>query len=70
MRLLRGSYDLLNKGNYPVFLKTKGIDHSRHPVGEELKRVKAYFDKIKEAEDPATRESTTEFNLDVPFLIP
>ena len=38
-----------------VFLKTKGLDPSKHPVSEELKRVKSYFDKIRAAENPVTR---------------
>ncbi|KAF8323245.1 hypothetical protein DL93DRAFT_2070848 [Clavulina sp. PMI_390] len=38
-----------------VYLKTKGLDPQQHPVSEELRRVKSYFDKIKEAENPATR---------------
>lgn len=50
---LRGS----DSRGYEVFLKTKGLDPSKHPVSEELKRVKTYFDKIKEAEDPARRMS-------------
>lgn len=38
-----------------VYLKTKGLDPSKHPVNEELRRVKSYFDKIKETENPAAR---------------
>ena len=46
---------LRNPFSIAVFLKTKGLDPSKHPVSEELKRVKSYFDKIKAAENPAAR---------------
>ncbi|THG99876.1 hypothetical protein EW026_g2567 [Hermanssonia centrifuga] len=36
-----------------IYLKTRGIDPKAHPVIAELDRVRQYFDKIKDAEDPA-----------------
>ncbi|KAF8273035.1 hypothetical protein EI94DRAFT_1564974, partial [Lactarius quietus] len=39
-----------------VYLKTKGLDPKTHPVVTELERVRQYFDKIKDAEDPAKRQ--------------
>ncbi|KAI0049277.1 C1D-domain-containing protein [Auriscalpium vulgare] len=39
-----------------IYLKTQGIDPKTHPVIAELDRVRQYFDKIKEAEDPAKRQ--------------
>lgn len=44
-----------------VYLKTKGLDPSKHPVSQELQRVKSYFDKIKDAENPATRRYSLQF---------
>ncbi|KAH9949385.1 hypothetical protein B0H21DRAFT_728722 [Amylocystis lapponica] len=38
-----------------IYLKTKGIDPKTHPVIQELDRIRQYFDKIKNAEDPAKR---------------
>ncbi|EIM83619.1 uncharacterized protein STEHIDRAFT_149083 [Stereum hirsutum FP-91666 SS1] len=38
-----------------IYLKTRGIDPKTHPVIAELDRIRQYFDKIKEAEDPAKR---------------
>ncbi|KAK7058598.1 hypothetical protein VNI00_002234 [Paramarasmius palmivorus] len=38
-----------------IYLKSRGIDPKTHPVIPELERVKIYFDKIKNAESPATR---------------
>ncbi|TDL28159.1 C1D-domain-containing protein [Rickenella mellea] len=40
-----------------IYLKTRGMDPKTHEVVAELNRVKAYFEKIKEAEDPAKRRS-------------
>ncbi|KAH9004140.1 hypothetical protein EDB86DRAFT_3062472 [Lactarius hatsudake] len=39
-----------------VYLKTKGLDPKTHPVVAELDRVRQYFDKIKDSEDPAKRQ--------------
>ncbi|KAI9444913.1 hypothetical protein H4582DRAFT_1806483 [Lactarius indigo] len=39
-----------------VYLKTKGLDPKTHPVIAELDRVRQYFDKIKDSEDPAKRQ--------------
>lgn len=39
-----------------VYLKTKGLDPKTHPVITELDRVRQYFDKIKDSEDPAKRQ--------------
>ncbi|KAH9065854.1 hypothetical protein EDB87DRAFT_1574294 [Lactarius vividus] len=39
-----------------VYLKTKGLDPKTHPVVVELDRVRQYFDKIKDSEDPAKRQ--------------
>ncbi|KZT08565.1 uncharacterized protein LAESUDRAFT_648791 [Laetiporus sulphureus 93-53] len=41
-----------------IYLKTKGVEPKTHPVVEELARIRQYFDKIKDAENPAKR--TTE----------
>ncbi|KZT53775.1 hypothetical protein CALCODRAFT_486077 [Calocera cornea HHB12733] len=35
-----------------MYLKCKGIDANEHPVAGELSRLKAYFRKVKEAENP------------------
>ncbi|KAI0828907.1 hypothetical protein BC628DRAFT_1178282 [Trametes gibbosa] len=40
-----------------IYLKTRGIDPKTHPVVAELDRVKQYFDKIKNAEDPEKRNT-------------
>ncbi|KAI9460473.1 hypothetical protein BJY52DRAFT_256338 [Lactarius psammicola] len=39
-----------------VYLKTKGLDPKTHPVVAELNRVRQYFDKIQDSEDPAKRQ--------------
>ncbi|KAF5375288.1 hypothetical protein D9758_000543 [Tetrapyrgos nigripes] len=38
-----------------IYLKTRGLDPKTHPVFAELEGVRQYFDKIKNAENPATR---------------
>ncbi|KIK70537.1 hypothetical protein GYMLUDRAFT_32574 [Collybiopsis luxurians FD-317 M1] len=38
-----------------IYLRTRGIDPKSHPVITELDRVRQYFDKIKDAENPAAR---------------
>ncbi|KAJ4485672.1 Sas10/Utp3/C1D family-domain-containing protein [Lentinula aciculospora] len=43
-------YDLLF-----IYLRTRGIDPKSHPVVAELERVRQYFEKIKDAENPAIR---------------
>ncbi|KAI0652455.1 hypothetical protein C8Q79DRAFT_937766 [Trametes meyenii] len=43
-----------------VYLKTRGVDPKTHPVIAELERVKQYFDKIKNAEDPEKRKTTVD----------
>lgn len=35
-----------------MYLKSKGVDPSSHPVHRELERVQAYFSKLKETEKP------------------
>ncbi|THH12281.1 hypothetical protein EW146_g7757 [Bondarzewia mesenterica] len=39
-----------------IYLKTRGLDPKTHPVVGELDRIKQYFGKIKDAEDPAKRQ--------------
>ncbi|OBZ79810.1 Nuclear nucleic acid-binding protein C1D [Grifola frondosa] len=39
-----------------IYLKTRGIDPKTHPVITELDRVRQYFEKIKDAENPAKRK--------------
>ncbi|KAI0304595.1 hypothetical protein BC826DRAFT_977107 [Russula brevipes] len=39
-------------------LKTRGLDPKTHPVIAELDRVRQYFDKLKDAQDPAKRLHT------------
>jgi len=43
-----------------IYLKTRGIDPKTHPVIAELDRVRQYFDKIKNAEDPEKRQFTVD----------
>ncbi|TFK56777.1 C1D-domain-containing protein [Heliocybe sulcata] len=43
-----------------IYLKTKGIDPKTHPVVAELDRIRQYFDKIKNAEDPAKRKTAVD----------
>lgn len=43
-----------------IYLKTRGVDPRTHPVIAELDRVRQYFDKIKNAEDPAKRRLTVD----------
>ncbi|KAJ8084679.1 hypothetical protein PM082_003455 [Marasmius tenuissimus] len=38
-----------------IYLKSRGVDPKTHPVISELERVKTYFDKIKNAENPPQR---------------
>ncbi|KAL6304885.1 hypothetical protein BKA93DRAFT_252896 [Sparassis latifolia] len=38
-----------------IYLRTRGIDPKTHPVIGELDRVRQYFDKLKNAEDPPKR---------------
>ncbi|KAF7791607.1 hypothetical protein EIP86_002624 [Pleurotus ostreatoroseus] len=38
-----------------IYLKMRGVDPKTHPVVAELDRVRQYFNKIKDAEDPAKR---------------
>ncbi|KAJ3802222.1 Sas10/Utp3/C1D family-domain-containing protein [Lentinula aff. detonsa] len=38
-----------------IYLRTRGIDPKSHPVVTELERVRQYFEKIKNAENPAVR---------------
>ncbi|KZV65570.1 hypothetical protein PENSPDRAFT_638134 [Peniophora sp. CONT] len=38
-----------------IYLKTRGVDPKTHPVIAELDRVKEYFGKIKNVEDPPQR---------------
>ncbi|KZO92746.1 hypothetical protein CALVIDRAFT_540631 [Calocera viscosa TUFC12733] len=35
-----------------MYLKCKGVDANEHPVARELSRLKAYFRKIKDSENP------------------
>ncbi|RPD82251.1 C1D-domain-containing protein [Lentinus tigrinus ALCF2SS1-7] len=43
-----------------IYLKTRGIDPKTHPVVAELDRVRQYFDKIKNAEDPEKRKTAVD----------
>ncbi|EPT03438.1 hypothetical protein FOMPIDRAFT_1116381 [Fomitopsis schrenkii] len=43
-----------------IYLKTRGIEPKTHPVIAELDRIRQYFDKIKNAEDPAKRTMTVD----------
>ncbi|EPQ60312.1 hypothetical protein GLOTRDRAFT_118629 [Gloeophyllum trabeum ATCC 11539] len=43
-----------------IYLKTKGIDPKTHRVVGELDRIRQYFEKIKNAEDPAKRKSAVD----------
>ncbi|KAI0334338.1 hypothetical protein GY45DRAFT_1269944 [Cubamyces sp. BRFM 1775] len=43
-----------------IYLKTRGIDPKTHPVVAELDRVRQYFDKIKNAEDPEKRKNAVD----------
>ncbi|KAI0073960.1 C1D-domain-containing protein [Panus rudis PR-1116 ss-1] len=43
-----------------VYLKTRGIDPKTHPVIHELDRIRQYFDKIKNAEDPDKRKNVVD----------
>ncbi|KAH9837349.1 uncharacterized protein C8Q71DRAFT_597725 [Rhodofomes roseus] len=43
-----------------IYLKTRGIDPKTHPVISELDRIRQYFDKIKNAEDPQKRTATVD----------
>ncbi|KAK7465556.1 hypothetical protein VKT23_005531 [Stygiomarasmius scandens] len=38
-----------------IYLKSRGIDPKTHPVIAELDRIRQYFNKIKDAENPPTR---------------
>jgi len=38
-----------------VYLKSRGIDSTSHPVSEDLGRIKSYFGKIKQTENPDKR---------------
>ncbi|KAF5312408.1 hypothetical protein D9619_002651 [Psilocybe cf. subviscida] len=40
---------------YTVYLKSKGIDPRTHPVIGELDRIRQYFDKISNAENPPSK---------------
>ncbi|GLB43492.1 putative sas10/Utp3/C1D family protein [Lyophyllum shimeji] len=40
-----------------IYLKTRGIDPKTHPVVPELDRVKEYFNKIANAENPPTKRT-------------
>ncbi|XP_006454182.1 hypothetical protein AGABI2DRAFT_54830, partial [Agaricus bisporus var. bisporus H97] len=46
------TYDLIF-----IYLKTKGLDPKTHGVVEELDRVRQYFQKIDQAENPPIRRS-------------
>lgn len=40
-----------------VYLKSKGINPETHPVIGELQRIKSYYGKIQQAENPEQRAS-------------
>jgi exosome complex protein LRP1 len=42
-------------GGTTVYLKTKGINPENHPVVTELGRIKSYYGKIQNAENPEKR---------------
>ncbi|KAG8862905.1 hypothetical protein FRB96_000323 [Tulasnella sp. 330] len=39
-----------------MYLKTRGVNPLTHPVMKQMVEIKKYFDKIREAEDPAKRK--------------
>ncbi|PWN52187.1 hypothetical protein IE53DRAFT_385382 [Violaceomyces palustris] len=47
-----------------IYLKTKGIDPTNHPVMSELERVKSYFTKIKSVQDAEGKEQEKHTRLD------
>lgn len=47
-----------------MYLKTKGIDPSTHPVHAELERVHAYFDKLKNAGTPDVEKQSNRLRVD------
>ncbi|KAI0684769.1 hypothetical protein BC835DRAFT_1388170 [Cytidiella melzeri] len=51
-----------------IYLKTKGVDPKTHPVIAELDRVRQYFGKIKDAEDPAKRKLAVDKNVASRFI--
>ena len=42
-----------------VYLKLKGVDPATHEVTAELDRIKKYYTKIKQVEEPETRKLIT-----------
>ncbi|KAF8506282.1 hypothetical protein BU17DRAFT_57778 [Hysterangium stoloniferum] len=51
-----------------IYLKTRGINPKTHPVIGELDRVKEYFGKIKNAEDPEKRKLVVDQQAATRFL--
>ena len=47
-----------------MYLKTKGIDPSTHPVHAELERVHAYFDKLKKVDTPDLDKQSNRLRVD------
>ena len=47
-----------------MYLKTKGIDPSMHPVHAELERVHAYFDKLKKVDTPDLDKQSNRLRVD------
>merc|ERR1712166_1508243 len=48
-----------------IFLKTQGVDPTKHPVKAELERVKTYFKKIRETAQGATTTDASNVQLNV-----
>lgn len=51
-----------------IYLKTRGIDPRTHPVIGELDRIRQYFDKIKNAEEPEKQRFTVDKNAANRFI--
>ncbi|KAG8987852.1 hypothetical protein FRB90_003105 [Tulasnella sp. 427] len=50
-----------------MYLKTRGIDPATHPVMGQMTEISKYFNKIKEAEDPAKRTFTLPYLASPPL---
>lgn len=49
-----------------VFLRTKGVDSTTHPVMRELDRIKGYYMKVKEAETAVQAKSDRSTSVNLP----
>ena len=48
-----------------VYLKLRGIDPAKHDVTVELDRIKKYYAKIKDVEDPARASNVSQAPVQV-----